>query len=173
MARNQGVVDILMLDEPETFVVNTAADPPEVVETWVAAPATKFGTFENPAGNSVFDYKDNLVLLSFAWVLPYCFHVSTGTPNVALSWQEIAGADFAVPEMADGSGLFLPLTGVEIPLAMFLEHTGGLGTGGGGELFVGGGAISISMIGVPAILNTVELEIQMMLKVLHNLPMTA
>ncbi len=173
MARNQGIVDILMLDEPELFTVDVAADPPEVVVLWTPAPATTFGTFENPAGNSVFDYEDNLILLSFAWVLPYCFHVSTGTPNVGLSWQEIGGADFAVPEMAAGGGLFLPLTGVEIPLSMFLQHTGGLGTGGGGELFVGGGGISISMIGVPAILDQDELEIQMMIKVLHNLPMTA
>jgi hypothetical protein len=164
----QMILDILTLDDPPTFDVDL--DLTEVQVSWPCAPHSNFGTFVNATGNPCFDLKDNVIIREFAWLLPYHFSISTGVPWVWFSWHDSGGGEFTIPEF--NGPIFLPYCSQPIGMGLFCEGGAGLATSKY-DIYVACGAINISMIGAPAVLDDAELEIQMMLKVEHTLPMVA
>lgn len=165
------IVEILMLDVPPTFTVDTAVD--EVTVTQAPPPAGFFGYFTNGIPRDYFPVSDHVKLLSIMLRLPYCFHQSTGIPNFVFSWEEANGpSEQSVTELGGLGWLNIPASGMEFGLGDIKAQWDGaapvISAGNKARIGLKGYTLSVSMIGVPASLDTTEQEIQLALKVLHT-----
>jgi len=172
------LIDTLILTDPApggaatppTFTVNTAVT--EVVATFVAAPLTYYGIFTNAAGLSEFIPNDNLEVLSMTLVLPYCFGISTAPAEFSMVWRDTAGGSYAVEEWGTVGFQYFHGTNVEIEMNEYLPWNPLLIAGAtNSQLAVSSMVVPISMIGVPAVLDTTVQDIQIVLKVKHNFPL--
>lgn len=171
------VVDILTLSNDgnpavyavPSFTVNTAAT--EVVANFNAVPNFFWGVFSTPTGLNTFQPQDNVRILSMSLILPFCFGLGSTVPWWGLVWKDaLTTTGYAVPEWSTDGRQFMNATNVEIPLDVYLPHNPLLGPPyGPAQLAIGIANFTISMLGVPAALNTTTQEIQISLKVLHNL----
>lgn len=174
------VTDILQLTDDgdpvvyavPTFTVNVAVT--EVNVNFAAVPDFFWGVFSTPSGLNIFEPQDNLIVQSMTLQLPYCFGLGSLPSWWGLAWKDAGTTTgYAVPEWSTDGRQFMPVTNVEIPLDVYLPHNPLLGPPfQPGQLCVGIADFTISMIGVPAALDSLELPIQIALKVEHNFDLT-
>lgn len=164
-------VEILMLDSPPTFTVDTSLT--EVTVTQAPPPFGFFGYFTNGIPRDYFTSSDHIKLLSIMLRLPYCFRVSTGIPNFVFSWEEASGpSEQSLTEIGGLGWINIPLSGVEFGIGDIKAQWGGAApvvqAGNKARIGLKGYTVSVSMIGVPASLDGTDQEIQIALKVLHT-----
>lgn len=173
------VIDILTLSDDgnpavyavPTFTVNLAVN--EVTANFNAVANFFWGVFSTPTGLNIFEARDNCRILSMSLVLPYCFGLGSTIPRWGLVWKDAGTtAGYAVSEWASDGQQWHPAANVELPIDQYLPQNPLLDPAQPAQLCVGVMNLTISMIGVPAALDTLELPIQIALKVLHNSDLT-
>lgn len=162
------IIDILSTfgDESQFFTVNTAVK----FVTLTASPSGD-GFLKTAEGKDTFQPGDNFILLSIGCLLPIGFEfyewkaaVTTSLPNIHLKRKVGAGLmSFWVPNT-----IWLPFGNYELNMGVFFEAPVDLlGFKLASDLTIA--AARISMIGVPAALNTDEFRVPIFWKVLHTL----
>lgn len=172
------VIDILTLSDDGNpgvygvpfFTANTAVN--EVAVTCNAVPNFFWGVFSTPSGLNIFTPQDNCRILSMTLILPYCFGLGSTIPEWGLVWKDAGTtAGYAVSEWASDSRQWHGLANTEIPIDQYLPFNPLL-SDQPGQLCVGILNMTVSMIGVPAALNGADFEIQIALKIEHNIELT-
>jgi hypothetical protein len=155
---------------PPTFVVNTAVT--EVIASFPAAPLTYWGIFGTANNQTEFEPNDNLTVLSMALVLPFCFGLGSEIPYWAMVWRDTGGGSYAVSDWGQNGYQQHYATNQEIGMNQYLPWNPLIVGTTNSQLAIGVARFSISMLGVPAALNGTTQDIQIILKVLHNLDIT-
>jgi hypothetical protein len=169
--------------DAQFFAVNVAATAPPSVPIHAASclgPPANVPILYNSAGQAIFQPKDAIRVLSFGVVLPYQFTLASMEASVRFRWWNVAGTS---NEVVDGFGpsssILLPFENSEISLDVLIGWPDNLLGGGTGarlsaEIFPVLGdsfPVDVSMVGVPASLDTLSLPILPFFKILHNLKM--
>lgn len=166
-------IDIIQTatNNASTFTVNTA------VENVTMAASVSPGILSDPGGNTFFEEGENIVILSLGFKLPHNFVLGQTPaaapvftyPLIQLRYQKRSGGPFlALPVLASG-GLFVPFENYEVALDVFADMAA-LGVGEDWQLGARliGTMPEVSMVGVPAVLNTNVYSGPIFVKVLHN-----
>lgn len=155
------------------FTVNTAVN--EVLLNMTLG--VKF--LENPSTFCKFQDGDNITFLSAGFLLPYSFGPSLNLDAAGdpiLPWTQIqaekkvGGAVVPLPGIPAAS--FLPFANYEYMLGVF-SPVSSMSYGEVRLLYTFARPIGISMVNVPAALNTLVLPVIPWVKILHNLPLLA
>jgi hypothetical protein len=165
------IIEILTIETPPTFVVNTAAN--EVAIALPEAPATIYGRFANaelvPKPQLI--PEDHFIVKSITLRLPYCFTMSTGICKAGFSFRNFGVlAIQPIIEIGWRGMLAIPEPDQEISLETRVQWEPITYTVRA-AIVLSSLYLNVSMVGVPAALNGTTQEVQIALKILHNEPM--
>ena len=168
------VLDILF-SKPNAalqFTVNNLVNEVAIADR-ASAPGA-YIEFQTGNGGDKWTSQDNVIIQSVFIKLPYCFHLSTGIPVVALVWMNSAQTIVdPIQEVGGGSGeTYLPFDGREVEF----DVRGAAPVTGISQPYLGLGTtenLNVSMIGVPDSLNGLTFDLQVGVKVLHTLPISS
>lgn len=168
----QGIIDILVLDNPPSFTVNLAAQEVLVNVNFPVVPDGAVSDFENAPSLTQFQPRDNFNILTMGIRLPHCFTIGTGIPLIGLQWNQGPGQKSPMVPITGGvaSAIWVPEPDIEIPLDIFIPYDP-IDPTAQTTVNLMSIDLNVSMIGVPAALDTIVFEVQVFLKILHNIPL--
>jgi hypothetical protein len=184
------IIDIMTpaIDRGAQFTVNVAALYVPIVQVPAATPILYTGS-----GASKFVHGDNFLILSAGYFIPECFSLanfdspSDPSYNMAVpqfmltAYGLVTAINYAIGAFGNGGLLRIPFPNYEMSIGTFVDviHNA-LPINEGFQLqldfpiYPGAMPIqaNVSMVNVPAALDTKVIYITPFLKVLHNLPLT-
>jgi hypothetical protein len=158
-----------------TFTIDTTQQDVAVT----SLPAGHSLNMVNGAGNKTFPQGDNFNLLSIGVSLPYSFVASVAmsganqySPVIQFNYTKTGGGGGVLPGLAGGLTI-LPFLNYELAIGQYIDVAGILDSFYLKGFFNAAGVPHVSMIGVPTTMNGQTFEIQIWMKIEHNLPLTA
>jgi hypothetical protein len=161
------------LTVPAQFTVDVSAAYVEAVYT----PAHDVPEFAlvNGGGLYTLNPADNFNIVSAGVSVPYPFSFYDEQFVIKLEFYDDETNPVTVPGFGDGNGLVFPFENYELPLDIFFsvpDNTMGTRQFGAQVLGRDGNPLKISMLNIPADLDTLTFNVSVFLKVIHNFPLS-